>query len=78
MGEQTSLEFDLTFSDVLFHKLVQAYLFKHVKISFVHNIQVWADSDSVFQYLMIIVANGYENTFLLTILKKSFVSHLII
>ena len=25
MGEQTSLEFDLTFGDVLLHKLVQAY-----------------------------------------------------
>ena len=25
MGEQTSLEFDLTFVDVLLHKLVQAY-----------------------------------------------------
>ena len=27
MGEQASLEFDLTFSDVLLHKLVQAYKF---------------------------------------------------
>ena len=25
MGEQASLEFDLTFGDVLLHKLVQAY-----------------------------------------------------
>ena len=25
MGEQASLEFDMTFGDVLFHKLVQAY-----------------------------------------------------
>ena len=25
MGEQTSLEFNLTFGDVLLHKLVQAY-----------------------------------------------------
>ena len=25
MGEQVSLEFDLTFGDVLLHKLVQAY-----------------------------------------------------
>ena len=27
MGEQSSLEFDLTLGDVLPHKLVQAYLF---------------------------------------------------
>ena len=27
MGEQASLEFDLTFGDVLLHKLVQAYYF---------------------------------------------------
>ena len=33
------------------------------------NIPVWADSDSIFQYLMIIVVNGYENTFLLVLLK---------
>ena len=27
MGEQTSLEFDLTFGNVLLHKLIQAYNF---------------------------------------------------
>ena len=31
MGEQASLEFDLTFGDVLLHKLVQAYQFNMLR-----------------------------------------------
>ena len=31
MGEQASLEFDLTFGDVLLHKLVQAYWFNMLR-----------------------------------------------
>ena len=31
MGEQTSLEFDLTFGDVSLHKLVQAYEFNMLR-----------------------------------------------
>ena len=31
LGEQASLEFDLTFVDVLLHKLVQAYWFNMLK-----------------------------------------------
>ena len=31
MGEQASLEFDLTFGDVLLHKLVQAYKFNMLR-----------------------------------------------
>ena len=31
MGEQASLGFDLTFGDVLLHKLVQAYLFNMLR-----------------------------------------------
>ena len=31
MGEQASLEIDLTFGDVLLHKLVQAYLFNMLR-----------------------------------------------
>ena len=30
MGEQTSLEFDLTFGDFLLHELVQAYYFQNL------------------------------------------------
>ena len=62
MGEQASLEFDLTFGDVLLHKLVQAYKFNTLRYTLYILYQSENDSDSIFQYLMIVVANGYENT----------------
>ena len=40
MGEQASLEFDLTFGDVLLHKLVQAYQFNMLRyISYIEKFE---------------------------------------
>ena len=36
MGEQAAFEFDLTFGDVLHHKLVQTYLFNMVTLNIIY------------------------------------------
>ena len=73
MGKQTSLEFDMTFGNVLLHKLVQA---REVCVPECHFPGTGYFPQKIWEiirpkhlgtFLMIIVANGYEDTSLLVL-----------
>ena len=55
MREQASLEFDLTFGDVLLHKLVQAYQFNMLR----YTLYGWITNIILISHLIIYIKLAY-------------------